>query len=65
MGQEALERLRRAVAQIGAIPATADPDRARTGGVTLGRLPSAFADARLAAAAVLAAVEVQRRRAIV
>ena len=65
VGQEALERLRRAVAQIGAIPATADPDRARTGGVTVGRLPSAFADARLAAAAVLAAVEVQRRRAIV
>lgn len=65
IGQDALERLRRAVAQIGEIPATPDPDRARTGGVTLGRIPPAFADARLAAAAVLAAVEVQRRRAFV
>lgn len=65
IGQDALERLRRAVAEIGAIPAAPDMDRARTGGVTLGRSPSAFADARLAAAAVLAAVEVQRRRAVV
>lgn len=65
VGQEALERLRRAVAQIGEIPATLDPDHARTGGVTLGRIPGAFADARLAAAAVLAAVEVQRRRTMV
>ncbi len=65
VGQEALERLRRAVAQIGEIPAALDPSRARTGGVSLGRLPGAFADARLAAAAVLAAVEVQRRRAMV
>ncbi|TAJ21095.1 MAG: hypothetical protein EPO65_02115 [Dehalococcoidia bacterium] len=65
VGEEALDRLRRAVAQIGEIPDTPDPSRARTGGVTLGRLPGAFADARLAAAAVLAAVEVQRRRAMV
>lgn len=65
IGQDALDRLRRAVAEIGAIPAAPDRDRARTGGVTLGRVPSAFADARLAAAAVLAAVEVQRRRAVV
>lgn len=65
VGQDALERLRRAVAEIGEIPATPDPDRARAGGVTLGRLPGALADARFAAAAVLAAVEVQRRRAMV
>ncbi len=65
VGQEALERLRRAVAEIGEIPANLDPGRARTVGITLGRLPGAFADARLAAAAVLAAVEVQRRRAMV
>lgn len=65
VGQEALERLRRAVAQIGEIPTTPDPDHARTAGVTLGRLPGAFADARLSAAAVLAAVEVQRRRVVV
>ena len=65
VGQEALDRLRRAVAQIGEIPATLDPSKPRTGGVTLGRLPGAFADARLAAAAVLAGVEVQRRRAMV
>lgn len=65
VGQEALERLRRAVAEIAEFPATLDPGRARTGGITLGRLPGAFAEARLAAAAVLAAVEVQRRRAMV
>lgn len=65
VGQEALERLRRAVAEIGEIPANLDPGHARTAGITLGRFPGAFADARLAAAAVLAAVEVQRRRAMV
>ena len=65
VGQDALERLRRAVAQIGEIPASPDLDQARTAGITLGRLPGAFADARLAAAAVLAAVEVHRRRAMV
>lgn len=64
VGQDALDRLRRAVAQIGEIPASPDLDQARTAGVTLGRLPGAFADARLAAAAVLAAVEVHRRRAM-
>lgn len=65
VGNEALERLRRAVAEIGEIPANLDPGRARTAGITLGRFPGAFADARLAAAAVLAAVEVQRRRTMV
>lgn len=60
-----LDRLQNAVAQIGEIPALPDPDQARTGGVTLGRISGAFAEARLAAAAVLAAVEVQRRRAMV
>lgn len=65
VGREALDRLQYAVALIGEIPAFPDPDQARTGGVTLGRIPGAFAEARLAAAAVLAAVEVQRRRAMV
>lgn len=65
VGREALDRLKRAVTQIGEIPATPDPDQARTAGVTLGRLPGVFAEARLAAAAVMAAVEVQRRRAMV
>ena len=32
-------------------------------GIVLGRVPAAFAEARLAAAAVLAAVDVHRRRA--
>lgn len=65
VGREALDRLDRAVVEIGKIPAYPDAGCARTAGVTLGRLPGAFADARLAAAAVLAAVEVQRRRAMV
>ncbi len=62
VGREALDRLERAVAQIGEIPSTPEAGRARTAGVTLGRLPGVFAEARLAAAAVVAAVEVQRRR---
>lgn len=62
IGQDALDRLRRAVAQLGQIPATPDLDQPRTGGVTLGRIPGALAEARLAAAAVLAAVDVRRRR---
>ena len=61
VGEEALDRLKAAVDEIRAIePAPSDLPVA---GIVLGRVPAAFAEARLAAAAVLAAVDVHRRRA--
>lgn len=60
VGEEALHRLEEAVHAIRAI--RPDPDDVPTPGIVLGRVPAAFAEARLAAAAVLAAVDVQRRR---
>lgn len=61
VGEEALERLKAAIDEIQAIePSPADFP---VPGIVLGRVPTAFAEARLAAAAVLAAVDVHRRRA--
>ena len=61
VGDQALARLDTALAEIRALtlelPAIPMP------GVVLGAMPAAFGEARLAAAAVLAAVDVQRRRA--
>lgn len=62
VGEDAARRLREALAEIRALPVTHDPLMATTAGVVLGRVPSSFAAARLAAAAVLAAVSVQRSR---
>ncbi len=62
VGEEALDRLKAAVDEIRGIepaPALEYP----VPGIVLGRVPAAFAEARLAAAAVLAAVDVHRRRA--
>ena len=61
VGEEALDRLKAAIDEIQAIE-PAPPDYPIPG-IVLGRVPPAFAEARLAAAAVLAAVDVHRRRA--
>lgn len=61
VGEEALDRLKAAIDEIQAIE-PAPPDFP-VPGIVLGRVPAAFAEARLAAAAVLAAVDVHRRRA--
>ena len=61
VGEEALRRLQCAVEEIRSI--TPEPEAVPAPGIVLGRVPSAFAEARLAAAAVLAAVDVHRRRA--
>ncbi len=61
VGQEALDRLEAAVNEIRAIPVELIDVPAP--GIVLGRVPTAFVEARLAAAAVLAAVDVHRRRA--
>lgn len=63
IGEAAVHRLAAAVTAIRAIPEAPQPGGSSTGDVILGRLPQAFGEARLAAAAVLAALEVQRRRA--
>lgn len=62
VGEDAARRFRDALDEIRALPPTPDPLMAMTAGVVLGRIPASFAAARLAAAAVLAAVSVQRRR---
>jgi hypothetical protein len=61
VGEEALDRLQAAVDEIRGIEPS--PPVFPVPGIVLGRVPSAFAEARLAAAAVLAAVDVHRRRA--
>lgn len=64
VGREALERLERAVAQIEQLPRAPEAGRARTAGVTLGRLPGVFAEAPCRCCGD-PAVEVQRRRTTV
>lgn len=61
VGEDALNRLEAAINEIRSIE-PAPPDFP-VPGIVLGRVPSAFGEARLAAAAVLAAVDVHRRRA--
>lgn len=61
VGEEALIRLEDAVEEIRLLSLA--PESVPTRGVILGRVPTAFAEARLAAAAVLAAIDVHRRRA--
>lgn len=61
VGEAALERLKVAIDEIQAIEPS--PPDFPVPGIVLGRVPAAFAEARLAAAAVLAAVDVHRRRA--
>ena len=61
-GGEALESYATAGAALAALPADPDPQAARTAGVTLGREPAAFAQARMAVEAVQEALEVQRQR---
>lgn len=63
VGEAAVHRLASAVTAIRALPELPVGGVGTTGDVPLGRLPQAFSEARLAAAAVLAALEVQRRRA--
>jgi hypothetical protein len=63
IGETAVHRLAAAVGAIRAIPEAPAQGGGPAGDVMLGRLPQAFGEARLAAAAVLAALEVQRRRA--
>ncbi len=60
VGDAALARLEAAVETIRAIPT--EPHEVPAPGIVLGRVPPAFAEARLAAAAVLAAVDVHKRR---
>ena len=62
VGQDAARRLRTALDALAALPEGVDQHSAQTGGVVLGRVPSAVAEARLAGAAVLAALDVHRRR---
>ena len=62
VGQDAARRLRDALDVLAALPEGVDQHSAQTGGVVLGRVPSAIAEARLSGAAVLAALDVHRRR---
>ncbi|MCK9485937.1 MAG: hypothetical protein M0R73_04440 [Dehalococcoidia bacterium] len=62
VGEEASYRLRRAVAALWLLPPEVDERHAVTGDVALGRTPEALGEAHLAAAAVLAALEVQHFR---
>lgn len=55
-------RLRAALDELGRLPEGVDDRSAQTAGVVLGAMPHAIAEARISAAAVLAAVEVHRRR---
>lgn len=55
-------RLRDALDGLGRLPEGPDERAPQTAGVVLGRMPRAVGEARLSAAAVLAAVEVHRRR---
>ncbi|MSQ42236.1 MAG: hypothetical protein EXR65_04285 [Dehalococcoidia bacterium] len=61
MAPQALARFDTALAEIGAL--IARPAGAEASDVVLGRVSAAFGETRLAAAAVLAALDVQRRRA--
>lgn len=62
VGQEALQRLAATLREIEAFPRHASSEAPQTGRVVLGRAPAVLAEARLAAAAILAAVDVHRRR---
>lgn len=62
VGGDAVRRLRRAIDQVRALPLGVDDRAARTASVTLGRLPAPITEVRLAAAAIMAALEVHRRR---
>lgn len=64
VGEVAARRLRSALDALMALPEGIDDRSALTAGVVLGRAPVAIAEARLASAAVLAAVEVHRRRLV-
>ncbi len=62
VGQDATGRLRDAIESLATLPEGVDERSAQTGGVVLGRMPTAIGEARLASAAVIAALDVQRRR---
>lgn len=62
VGEDAARRLRAALDELAELPEGVDERAAQTAGVVLGRMPIAIAEARLASAAVLAAVDVHRRR---
>lgn len=62
VGQDAARRLRDALDVLAALPEGVDQHSAQTAGIVLGRVPSAIGEARLAGAAVLAALDVHRRR---
>lgn len=63
VGEDAARRLRAALDELASLPEGVDERSAQTAGVLLGRSPVGIAEARLASAAVLAAVDVLRRRA--
>ncbi len=63
VGADAVHRLTVSVTELRALPEQPEPGLPVTGGVTLGRIPVALPEARLAAAAVLASLDIQRRRA--
>lgn len=63
VGTDAVYRMRRALEEVRGLPAQVDDRSARTGGVTLGRLPASITEVRLASAAIMAALEVHRGRA--
>ena len=62
IGQEAVASLVDAVEVLSLLPEAPEPGEPVTAGVVLGCVPTACSQARLAAAAVLAALDVQRRR---
>ncbi|MGE3962042.1 MAG: hypothetical protein AB7F65_10205 [Dehalococcoidia bacterium] len=62
VGADAVRRLRQALDVLAQLPEGIDERSAQTAGIVLGRMPHELAEARLAAAAVLAAVEVHARR---
>ena len=62
VGADAALRLRRALERLGCLPEGIDEQSAQTAGIVLGQMPPDLAEARLAAAAVLAALEVHARR---
>jgi hypothetical protein len=63
VGEDAVRRLNAAVEEIRLLPKTPEASEPRTGDVALGHMPRAYTEARLAAAAVHAALDIQRRRA--
>ncbi len=65
VGHDAARRLRDALDTLATLPEGVDQQSAQTAGIVLGRFPSAIGEARLAAAAVLAALDVHRRRSAV